>query len=652
MELTPASSARHFMKVHVEIPPSPLRLYHRPTFASPLPTTSSCIKENTALSRIPSNNIVSLNYTMKRKADDQETAGSAKKAKSIPTGAPGVYCHQCNKKRDPIDCLQCTSTQTRAGQAASRRCSVKFCRTCLKNRYNEDLDTLKLSDGSVGKEGHTKEASYVFKCYKCRDICNCSRCRKVKGLAPIGNQLHIARKEDSKSLGPTIAKAISSANNDSGRPTTAEARTTTVKKTKKRVTPSLAWTSIKSNLSAVDAEARIFIREFVLRFAQSTGSGISKAHLEEMAHIGGSGCASEDDELVEWISEPAVKSILLWLLGLLSSEECDGAIVKLIKVCYKDIRGSGANLNKMWDILAVLRHSIENIKHTVFIPDPLPCPDSAVTHNTRSARGSNRPYNSIFIASSAQLVPIVLSLVEAVLQTQAIRAEIEDGVKLGKDQTREKQEAVRKEHERWEGMKGSADGKKGFEVQELRLKRREHKEIIENLDRALKVASHDFSLRSGPLGTDGDGRIYWALSPGVNDRQYAMQLVSAMAAGTKKPKKRRGCTRAGKDGSSLLDWSSFIAVWGQKPKTGMLLTHEDDSAEDTEMDQWWGFSDPEDIRKLADWLSIVSGLEEDGSESPSTVNDAVRNGNSVKALVHNLKDYATVLAWRCKDEIE
>ncbi|KAK0212911.1 hypothetical protein DFS33DRAFT_1377363 [Desarmillaria ectypa] len=642
MELTPASAARCFMKVHVQIPPSPLRLYHRPSLASPIPTASSCLKENTTLPRIPRS------MTIKRKVDDQETAGSAaKKIKSIPTDAPGVYCHQCNRKRDPADCLQCSSTQTRSGQVASRRCTVKFCRTCLKNRYGEDLDILKLSDGSVSEEGHIKEAGYVF-----RDICNCSRCRKVKGLTPIGNQLQIARKDGSKSSGPTVANAFSSAKNDSGGPTSTKAHTTTVRKPKKRAMPSVAWTSIQSNLSAADAEARIFIREFILRFAQSTGSPISKVHLEEMAHIGGKGRASDDDELVEWVSEPAVKSILLWLLGLLSSKKSDESIEKLIKVCSKDIRGSGANLNKMWDSLAVLRHSIENINGTVFIPDPLPCPDSAVTHNTRSARGSNRPNNSIFIASSAQLVPIVLSLIESVLQTQAIRTEIEDGVKLGKDQTREKQEAVRKEHERWDGMKGFTDSKKGPEAQELKVKRREHKEILESLDNALKVASHDFSVRSGPLGTDKDGRIYWALSPGVNDRQYATQYVSAMVSGIKKPKKGKGCTRAGKDESPLLDWSSFIAVWGQKPKTGTPSTHEDDSDEDAEIDQWWGFSDPDDIRKLADWLFIVSGLDEDRSESSPTVSEAVRNGNSVKALVHNLKEYATVLAWRCKDENE
>ncbi|PBK91410.1 hypothetical protein ARMGADRAFT_994204 [Armillaria gallica] len=647
MELTPASAARRFMKVHVQIPPSPLRLYKRPVLASPAPTTSSCLKENTTLPRIPSG------MTMKRKADDQEIIGStAKKAKPTPTDAPGVYCHQCNRKRDPADCLQCTAMQTRSGQVIPRRCAVKFCRSCLKNRYDENLDTLKLSAGLVGEEGHIKEAGYVFRCYKCRDMCNCWRCRKVKGLAPIGNQLQIARKEGSKSSGPKIANAVSSVNNDSKGPTSTKVHTTTVKKTKKKSMPNVAWTSLKSNLSAADAEARIFIREFVLRFAQSMGSAISKAHLEEMALIGGRGRASDDDELVEWVSEPAIKSILLWLLGLLSSKEGDGSIEKLIKVCSKDIRGSGANLNKMWDSLAVLRHSIENTKGAIFIPDPLPCSDSAVTHNTRSSRGSNRPDNSIFIASSAQLVPVVLSLIDSVLQTQTIRTEIEDGVKLGKDQTREKQEAVRKEHERWEGMKGLTDNKKGPEAQELKVKRREHKEIVESLDSALKVVSHDFSVRSGPLGTDGDGRIYWALSPGVNYRQYAMQYVSAMAAGTKKPKKGKGCTRAGKDESPLSDWSSFIAVWGQKPRTATLLTSEGDSDEDTEMDQWWGFSDPEDIRKLADWLFIVSGLEEDGPESPPTVGEAVRNGNSIKALVHNLKEYATVLAWRCKDDNE
>ncbi|KAK0195341.1 hypothetical protein F5146DRAFT_1173629 [Armillaria mellea] len=647
MELTPASAARHFMKVHVQIPPSPLRLYHKPILASPIPTTTSRLKENTTLPRMPSS------PTMKRKADDQEIIGStAKKAKSTPTDAPGVFCHQCNRKRDPADCLQCTAMQTRSGQVMSRRCAVKFCRSCLKNRYDENLESLKLSAGSVGVEGHFKEAGYLFRCYKCRDICNCWRCRKVKGLAPIGNRLQNARKEGSKPSGPKTANTVSSVNNDSKGPTSTKVHTGTAKKTKKRVMPNVTWTSLKSNLSAADAEARIFIREFILRFAQAMGSAISKVHLEEMAHIGGRGRANDDDELVGWVSEPAVKSILLWLLGLLSSEEGHEPIEKLIKICSKGIRGSGANLNKMWDSLAVLRHSIENTNCAIFIADPLPCSDSAVTHNTRSSRGSNRPDNSIFIASSKQLVPVVLSLIDSVLQTQTIRTEIEDGVKLGKDQTREKQEAVRKEHERWEGMKGLTDNKKGPEAQELKVKRREHKEIIESLDSALKVVSHDFSVRSGPLGTDGDGRIYWALSPGVNDRQYAMQYVSAMAAGTKKPKKGKGCTRAGKDEWPLSDWASFIAVWGQKPKSATLLISEDDINEDVEMDQWWCFSDPEDIRKLADWLFIVSGLEEDSLESPLSDGEAVRNGNSIKALVHNLKEYATVLAWRCKDENE
>ncbi|KAK0504839.1 hypothetical protein EDD18DRAFT_1126676 [Armillaria luteobubalina] len=646
MELTPASAARRFMKVHVQIPPSPLRLYSKPILASPIPTTSSCLKENTTLPRISSSAMI------KRKADDQEIVGStAKKAKSTPTDAPGLFCHQCNKKRDPADCLQCTAMRTRSGQVMSRRCAVKFCRSCLKNRYDQNLDTLKLFAGSVGEEGHIKEAGYVFRCYKCRDICNCWRCRKVKGLAPIGNRLQIARKEGNKPSGSKIANTLSSVNNNSKEPTSNKIHTASVKKTKKRVMPNVTWTSLKSNLGAADAEARIFIREFVLRFAQAMGSAISKAHLEEMALIGGKGRASDDDALVEWVSEPAVKSILLWLLGLLSYEEGDESIEKLIKVCSKDIRGSGANLNKMWDSLAVLRHSIENTNCAIFIPNPLPCSDSAVTHNTRSCRGSNRPDDSIFIASSAQLVPVVLSLIDSVLQTQTIRTEIEDGVKLGKDQTREKQEAARKEHERWEGMKRPTDNKKGPEAQELKVKRREHKEIIQSLDSALKVVSHDFSVRSGPLGIDGDGRVYWALSPGINDRQYAMQYVSAMAAGTKKPKKGKGCTRAGQDESSLSDWSSSIAVWGQKPKTATLSTvSEDDSDEDAEMDQWWGFSDPEGIRKLADWLFIVSGLEEDGPENSPTDGEAVRNNDSIKELVQNLKEYATVLAWRCKDE--
>ncbi len=150
----------------------------------------------------------------------------------------------------------------------------------------------------------------------------------------VRNQLQIARKEGSKSSGPKITNGVSSVNNDSKGPTSTKVHTTTVRKTKKRDMPNVAWTSLKSNLNAADAEARIFIREFVLRFAQSMGSAISKAHLEEMAHIGGRGRASDDDELVEWVSEPAIKSILLWLLGLLSSEEGDGSIEKVMNKLF------------------------------------------------------------------------------------------------------------------------------------------------------------------------------------------------------------------------------------------------------------------------------------------------------------------------------
>lgn len=61
--------------------------------------------------------------------------------------------------------------------------------------------------------------------------------------------------------------------------------------------------------------------------------------------------------------------------------------------------------------------------------------------------------NTVYVAHSSQLVPVLVALTEAALETEVVRAEIEEGVKQGKDKVREGREGLKLEQERWEKLK-------------------------------------------------------------------------------------------------------------------------------------------------------------------------------------------------------
>ena len=46
------------------------------------------------------------------------------------------------------------------------------------------------------------------------------------------------------------------------------------------------------------------------------------------------------------------------------------------------------------------------------------------------------------------------------------------------------------------------------------------------LEQAQRVISHAYALRFVPLGTDHDGRIYFALTPSVAEREVAAALLA------------------------------------------------------------------------------------------------------------------------------
>ncbi|XP_058474866.1 cell division cycle-associated 7-like protein [Solea solea] len=83
----------------------------------------------------------------------------------------GSSCHQCRQKT--LD----TKTVCRSGFCVGAK--GQFCGPCLKNRYGEDVRTVLLDP--------------TWSCPICREMCNCSLCRKKEGRCATGILVGLAR---------------------------------------------------------------------------------------------------------------------------------------------------------------------------------------------------------------------------------------------------------------------------------------------------------------------------------------------------------------------------------------------------------------------------------------------------------------------------
>ncbi|KAI3785262.1 hypothetical protein L1987_44378 [Smallanthus sonchifolius] len=77
----------------------------------------------------------------------------------------GMTCHQCRQKTYAVY-VNCKN------QAKAKPCTVKYCRTCLLNRYGEKVEDVELLE--------------KWDCPKCKGVCNCSICMKKRGHQPTG----------------------------------------------------------------------------------------------------------------------------------------------------------------------------------------------------------------------------------------------------------------------------------------------------------------------------------------------------------------------------------------------------------------------------------------------------------------------------------
>ncbi|KAJ7497247.1 hypothetical protein FB451DRAFT_1120578 [Mycena latifolia] len=684
-------------RLYIDVPPSP---YCTSRAAAVIPPFATTLKENDPRRISQSTMQATASSSLKRKlsysdAPAQLPVAVLKKPKLasdavMPGGSDAaansyIYCHQCGRKRDKDDSAHCTYIEVHSVASdrptkTRRRCHNKYCKSCLKNRYNEDIDIIK-ANKPANPISQFGEETYDYKCPKCRDECNCSRCRKAKGLDPI-----------EKFANTTRAPGEASAPSADGTTKSDEAKAKRAARQKSKLTgplPTLKWTKIHTNLSVEDAEARFHIREFVLRFFSKA---LSKSHLEELEHISGNGRSRYDeDEIVPWISEACLKSVILAFLSVLVEEETNETIKKAIQMAIKEMRSAGVGLAKIWQILSSLRDSLDasepgsddgtdsdDTETVPSFPDPLPLPESAANSSRRTrSTGSS-------IVDTIQMIPVILGLIDAVLESTVIRGEIDKGAKESKDVAREVKDATRNANDRWEKAKKETENVK---EQEFKARREAYKQILQDIEGAAKIAIHRFNPRFSPLGADREGRMYYALSPGISDSDCAREFIASMAAETEdtgrasKTKRKRRPKRE-EDKSSLKEWSWFVAVWGKKPppELGTLPfkpVHAADAAEDSDnsdddetLDKWWAIGSAAEIRKLVTWITLKYRLNEDTSSASSSIATSPSSGTTsppagwdergmemsphpsrleLLALVANLEDYATGLEFRVRE---
>ncbi|KAL7281447.1 hypothetical protein ACG7TL_004760 [Trametes sanguinea] len=384
--------------------------------------------------------------------------------------------------------------------------------------------------------------------------------------------------------------------------------------------PKPVWTPLPTPLSYEGARERIHIREFLLRFSHLTE--IARGHLEELEEVGSSTFGDsrvEEEEsrstkasVTTWISESALKGILVGLLTLLSKDpELEDHVQALTKAIHS-IKSAGVNLNKMSTTLVTLREN-----SSIGLPEPLPFA-STVRHSRRSGNHAQESTQRT-VFSTAQLVPAVSALIDQVLQTKAVREDFERAVSQEKDLVRAARELTAEENKGWK----TALATKHFTPDSRRAARIAHKEALAAIEHAHKVAMSECVPRFAPLGRDADGRVYFALTPGMIEREAAVDLLEG-GKGEVRWGKRRGVADDAQRKRMRL-WSWHLAVWGRKPEGAQVakLAQDDGGASEDEEDGdrdaecWWGFWQPEEVAKLSQWLAAKHNIDIEAKRAPS-----------------------------------
>lgn len=105
----------------------------------------------------------------------------------LPIDAASSESKMCHQHRHTcLPLLQCTRLKEEG-----KRCPMKYCYWTLQRMYKQDAEQIiragrNVLGVDVKEHVGPDEASYLWKCPKCRGKCQCSLCRKRAGLEPLG----------------------------------------------------------------------------------------------------------------------------------------------------------------------------------------------------------------------------------------------------------------------------------------------------------------------------------------------------------------------------------------------------------------------------------------------------------------------------------
>ncbi|KAJ1020768.1 hypothetical protein NDA16_004159 [Ustilago loliicola] len=219
-------------------------------------------------------------------------------------GNPMKICHQHHQTcKGPL--LECTFMR-----APGKRCQGRYCFSSLKRFYGQDPEAIVKSNRMMinpAEHCPPTETKYAWKCPRCRGKCDCSTCRKAKGLEPLG-----------KWTGPKKGTSVAATDGD-----TAHADTSKTKKGKSKAKADGAQDAAAESDTAAKSKgkgkAKGNIAEAMAAAGKHTGKGKGKAG-KATADVD---AADEDDGICTppppgSSSKPATKKTLASILGTAS----------------------------------------------------------------------------------------------------------------------------------------------------------------------------------------------------------------------------------------------------------------------------------------------------------------------------------------------
>ncbi|KAG8829960.1 hypothetical protein FRC17_005722 [Serendipita sp. 399] len=376
-----------------------------------------------------------------------------------------------------------------------------------------------------------------------------------------------------------------------------------VKKPVVKKAPQPLWTRVGVDYTRQEVEDRIMLREFVVRF--SGPLGIKRNILEKLEDF-----AAFDDV--------AAKAILLSMMEVIKADSPSDERRRLNEFITK-VRGRGMTF---YDILCHL----QQLHHKT----GLNVPDLVDVLKVE-------PYT----VNADALIPAMLGLIDDLLQTKAVRAEVDKFKTDMAEVRKEYYAAAKEEKERWSGVRGpmmeekktggpSYDAekwKKKFEAAKAKHDANEHTIKFNYIKKQAAIAP-----RYCPL-VDKEGRTYYIHTPSL----------------------RKPPAKSSRD--EFMKWTWFVAVWGKRPEDAKRVDEPSDTKKNEE--GWWGFGEAAECELLAKWVQFKAEEEENSERAASSKDssgddssdlteeeeeDDVRTADS-KRLAAALLDFADVLRY-------